>query len=263
MKKFLTLFLIAILPLSALLSQSGEKQTTKPWQSFLYVDGGIIYPEGEIRESVSIRQNISYYYVNQYSSGYVSSETSGAVASLRYGYYFPRLKGGISTGVRFTGLNTEICGYTSDISDFFYLRYSMEGSDTKFARVKSLSESRYYISLPLEATYEPISYRNLTLYIRAGIEYSLLSMGPGAAIEFRDEEMVQYEKAILEQISEPVNTHFSTLYSAIGFRFGQVGVPGVMIEFYLPSAFLSKDNFALIDVKYYEGFKLAFQVPLN
>lgn len=232
------------------------------WQRFISVEGGMIYPEGEIKESVSIRQNISYYYVNQYSDGYVSSETSGLVFGVRYGYYFPRIKSGISAGVRFTGLDTEISGYTSDISDFFYLRYSMQDSDTKFARVKSMSESNYFLSIPLEAYIVPITYRNLSIYAKAGFEYSIVNLKSGSDIMFRDAEMDPYRDEILGSISGEANRRFSTLYGTVGMKLGREDMPNLLFEVFLPSLILTKNNFALIDVDYFEGFRLAVQIPL-
>ena len=79
----------------------------------------------------------------------------------RYEYGLPVIKSDISTGLRFVGINSEITGYASANSDFFYLRYSMEETDTKFARVKSLTECNYILSIPLA-----VSYTHLDVYKR-------------------------------------------------------------------------------------------------
>lgn len=262
MKSTLITILLAALTCLSATAQFNVDPTPGNPQKFIYLEGGMIYPEGEIKEGVSIRQNISYYYVNQYSDGYVSSETSGLVFGVRYGYYFPRFKSGISAGVRFTGLDTEISGYTSDISDFFYLRYSMQDSDTKFARVKSMSESNYFLSVPLEAYIVPITYRNLSVYAKAGFEYSIVNLKSGSDIMFRDAEMDPYREEILGSISGAVNSRFSTLYGAVGMKLGREDMPNLLFEVFLPSLILTKDNFALIDVDYFEGFRLAMQIPL-
>jgi hypothetical protein len=263
MKCTMISILLSTMPLLTLTAQYGDDPPSNDWQQFIYFEGGMIYPEGAIKESVSIRQNISYYYVNQYSDGYVSSETSGYVFGIRYGYFFPRFKSGISTGIRFTGLEAEISGYTSDISDFFYLRYSMQDSDTKFARVTSMSESNYFLTKPLEVHIIPFTYKNLSLYAKAGVEYSVVNLKSGTDIQFRDAEMEPYENEILGNISGDVNKRYSTLYGAVGIQLGREDRPNLMFEVYLPSLFLTRNNFALIDVDYYEGFRLAAKVPLS
>lgn len=263
MKCTLITILLATMPLLTLTAQYSDDPPASDWQQFIFFEGGMIYPVGEIRESVSIRQNISYYYVNQYSSGYVSSETSGMLFGARYGFYFPRFKTGISTGVRFTGLDTEISGYTSDISDFFYLRYSMLDSDTKFARVTSMSESNYFLTIPLEVHIVPITYKNLSLFAKAGIEYSVVNLKSGTDIQFRDVEMEPFKEGVMGSISDAANRRYSTFYSAVGIRVGPDDRPNFNLEVFLPSFFLTNDNFSLIDVDYYEGFKLSVQFPVN
>lgn len=263
MKSTLISILLATMTFFSVSAQFIDDPPSGNWQRFLHVEAGMIYPEGEIKESVSIRQNISYYYVNQYADGYVSSATSGLVFGVRYGYYIPRFKSGISAGLRFTGLDTEISGYTSDISDFFYLRYSMEDSDTKFARVTSMSESSYFLSVPLEAHIVPFTFKNLSVYAKAGIEYSIVNLKSGSEIVFRDEGMDPFKEEILGSISGVVNKRYSTLYATVGMKLGREDAPNLMFEVYLPSLFLTKDNFALIDVDYFEGFKLAVQIPLR
>jgi hypothetical protein len=263
MKRTLLSFILAITPFLIVISQTSIDQGSNDWKKHIYIEAGYIYPDGTIKESVAIRQNISYYYVNQNSDGYVSSTSSGLVAGIRYEYFYPRFKSGISAGIRFIGFNTEISGYTSSISDFFYLRYSMEDNDTKFARVKSLEESNYILTVPLEILVVPITYKYMGLYLKAGFEYSVISFNQGSDIIFQNETMEAYEESILNNISGAVNKRFSTFYTAIGFKFGKENMPNLMFEISLPSLFLTENNFTLVDSDYYQGFKLAIQFPLN
>ena len=263
MQKTLISFFLAFMPFLTAFPQYNTDQTPSDRKSSIHVEAGYIYPQGTIKESVSIRQNISYYYVNQYSNGYVSSETSGLVIGIRYEYFLPGLKSGISTGLRFTGLNTEISGYTSGNSNFFYLRYSMQDSDTKFARVNSLTESNSLISVPLEVRFIPFKYKNLAFYAKSGIEYTMIRFGKGTDIKFQNDDMDDYKDAILGSISGSPNKNYSTFYSSIGIKIGQEGKSNYMFEVLLPSFFLTVNNFALIDTDYFEGFKLAILFPIK
>ena len=263
MQKTLITIILATIPFIAGLPQNNGNQPANDWKKYIHIEVGAIYPEGTISESLAIRQNISYYYANQYSNGSISSETSGLIFGIRYEYFLPKFKSGISTGIRFTGLNTEISGYTSSNSDFFYLRYSMEGSDTKFARVKSLKEDNYLLSVPLEVRFIPFTYKNFSLFAKAGIEYSVISLKRGVDIKFQNDDMNMHEAAILAGISRPSNKNYSVFYSSIGIKLGQEGKLNYSLEILLPSFFMTKNNLSLLDLDYFEGFKLSVQFPVN
>jgi hypothetical protein len=94
------------------------------------------------------------------------------------------------------------------------------------------------------------------------MEYSVVNVKSRSNIQFRDEEMDPFEEEILGNITGAVNQRYSTLYWAAGIQLGRTDRPNLLFEVFLPSLFLTKDNFALIDVDYYEGFRLAVQLPL-
>jgi hypothetical protein len=263
MQKNLILFFFVSIAFQTVFAQENSDQTSSKIKKFINIEAGFIYPEGGIKESVSIRQNISDYYVNQYSNGSIFSQTDGFVFGIKYEYFFPKFKSGISSGLRFTSFNTDISGYTSSSSNFFYLRYSMQDSDTKFARVKSLTEFNYLLSVPLEVRVIPFHYKNLSFYATAGIEYSIASLNKGTDIKFQIDAMNEYKDEILSGVSGPTNKNYSTFYSSIGIKLGQEGKPNYMFEVLLPSVFLTSNNFALVNVNFYGGFKLAIQFPVN
>lgn len=263
MKNTVISFFLACIPFLTIYPQDDGEQALKNGKRFIHVEAGLIYPEGVIKESVSIRQNLSYYYVNQYSEGYIYSETCGLVLALKYEYFLPGFRSGISTGLRFTGLNTDISGHTSGSSDFFYLRYSIQDNDTKFARVKLLTESIYFISVPLELRVIPFHYKNLSFYANAGIEYSIIRLRNATDIEFQNDDMDAQKDVILGNIAGTANKNYSTFYGSIGIKLGKDNKPNYLFEVLLPSFFLTDSNFSLIDVNYFAGCKLAVQFPVK
>jgi hypothetical protein len=263
MKKAFITFILSTIPLVTSFSQVDNNQTPNGWEKYVHVEAGYVFPVGTIKESISIRQNISYYYVDQYSSGHISSTTSGLLLGIRYEYYLPRVMSGISTGLRFIGLNTKISGYTSRTSEFFYLRYSMQGSDTKFARVKSLTEDNYLFNVPLEIRFIPFQHKDFSLFAMAGLEFSIINLKKGADIKFQDDGIELHKNAILERISGPTNKNYSTFYSSVGVRLGQEGKPNYTLEVLLPSLLLTRNSFYLVDVDYFGGFKLSVQFPVK
>jgi len=264
MKKSIFVVILLAFHFTTVLSQAADNNDKSFRKQSVCFEAGFIYPQGTIKESLSIRQNLSYYYVNQQSDGFISSSISGMLLGARYEYYLPKIWSGISTGVRFIGINTEINGYASGNSDFFYLRYSMQETDTKFARVKSLTENNYLLSVPLEIRVFPLRYRKISFFAMAGVEYSVICFKKAADISFREEGMNVNKDVILGRISSPVNRNFSTFYSSVGMKLGkEENKVNFIIEVMLPSLLLSKNNFYFIDVDYIEGFRLSVQLPLN
>lgn len=261
MKNFVITLCLIVMAGIDLYSQDIPEKPPHNWSRFLHVESGIMYPKGTIKESIAIRQNISSYYVNQASNGQISSTIFGFILGLRWEYFNVKLKTGISTGLRYTGYICEISGFSSSNSDFFYLRYSMLNSDTKFARVKSISETNNFISIPLELRTIPIQYKGLGLFVKVGAEFSKFNLKKSTNIDFQDESMEIHQDIILNDISAATNKLYSTLYGSIGLKLGQENKPNYIFEVFLPSFFLTRNNFTLTNVDHFEGFKFSVQFP--
>ena len=230
---------------------------------FILLESGFIYPGGNIRESLAIRQNISSWHVNQSATGNIFADSHGFIGGLRCEYFSSLLMTGISTGVRFTRYNTVITGYSSNISDFFYLRYSMGGSDTKFARVKSLTETNNFISIPIEFRFMPLQFDALGLYVKAGTEFSIANLHKETNIEFQESIMDIHREDVLNNIMIVTNRYYSTLYGSIGLTIGRSGRPNYNIEAYLPSILLTGNNFTLTETDRFQGVMFSVQLPLT
>jgi len=263
MRKTLLFFCALLMPIIGIKSQELSDNSPGKWGKFLHVESGYIYPEGTIKENISIRQNISSNYVDQTSNGNISSETSGLILGVRWEYFNNKFKVGVSTGLRYTGYRSEITGSSSINAKFFYLRYSMEGSDTKFARVKSLIENNDFISIPLELIWVPLQYNSVDFFAKAGTDVSILNVNRGTRIKFQESNMEINQDIVLSGIETTTNKFCSTLYSSIGVKFGKENKPNYSFEFFLPSLLLSKNNFNLADIDYLEGFKLSIQFPIR
>lgn len=254
---------LVILPLIKTFSQDTVDKQPHNWTKSLHIETGCVYPNGTIKESIAIRQNISSYYANEYSNGYVSATNAGFTFGLRWEYFYTKYKVGFSTGLRYTSYNSEISGYTASNADFFYLRYSTMNSDTKFARLKSITEFNNYISIPVEVMYVPFNYKILSLFVKGGADFSILNIEKDTDIIFQDNAMEVNQDLILSSISEASNKFHSTLYATIGLSLGKVGRANYMFELFLPSLFLSNNNFTLTKVNTFDGFKLSVKIPIK
>ena len=67
MKKLLMLLCLMVTAITALYPQDVSTRQPDKWVSYLHLESGFMNPSGTIRENISIRQNISAYYVYQSS----------------------------------------------------------------------------------------------------------------------------------------------------------------------------------------------------
>jgi hypothetical protein len=263
MKHLVLAFFIVINSLLSLYSQNNDEKQHSDWLRFLYPEFGFIYPEGSVKENIAIRQNINSFYVNQSSYGHIYSESSGFIAGLRWEYFNTKFRTGFSSGLRYTGFNTEITGFSSWNAQFFYLRYSMLDNNTKFARVTSINENIHFISVPVEIMFVPLEYSIFELFIKAGGDFSFKSLRKRTGIDFFENHMEVYHDSILNALGLSTGKHYSTLYSSAGLKIGKQGDPNYLIEVFMPSVFLTRNNFNLTESSYFGGVKFSLQIPVN
>ncbi|HRZ49931.1 MAG TPA: hypothetical protein P5338_11115 [Bacteroidales bacterium] len=254
------LFLLA----TGLLAQGSPENTPSRWQHRLQLEAGFSFPSGSISENLAIRQNISSYYVYQSSQGSVYCDLSSFNTALKWGMYNPALKLGFAAGMRYSTFNTLISGYTSNNANFFYIRYSTSGTDTKFARIKSISESSKLIGIPIEATYFPFSTCYLQCFLKAGIEPASFRISHLTDIEFENPDMEAVEEEVAATFNTPVSTFCSTFYTSVGFTIAGETKPGFTFEWVLPSVFISQKNFNLADVnRAFTGIRASMHIPVR
>jgi hypothetical protein len=262
MKKLTCFVFIVIICITNIYSQATNDEPTALWKMNFTAEAGYQYPKGSVRESIAIRQNISSYFVNQSTNGQISSGTTGAVLGLKYELFNTRFNSGLSTGLRLIRYESEISGYSSSTADFFYLRYSEEGADTKFARIKSLNEINSMITIPVELKFVLFQNYLFDLFCSGGVEASIFNIKKDASIKFQDESMKSYETQILNNISEPSRKFCSTLYASAGISIGKENRPNLLFEVF-PAVFLTKNNFTFTEINSYSGFKFSMMIPIN
>jgi hypothetical protein len=262
MKKLTCFVFIVIICITRIYSQETSNGPTSLWKMNINAEGGFQYPKGSVRESIAIRQNISSYFVNQSTNGQITSGTTGTVLGLKYELFNTKYNAGLSTGLRLIRYESEISGYSSSTADFFYLRYSEEGADTKFARIKSLNEINSMITLPVEMRIVLFKNYLFDLFCRGGLEISIFNIKKEASIKFQDESMKSYETQILNNISEPSRKFCSSMYASAGISMGKENRPNLLFEVF-PAVFLTKSNFTLTEISSYSGFKFSILIPVN
>lgn len=262
MKRINYLFLLMLLYPAILFPQDNPSRRDT-WKSRIQLESGVMYPEGQIRENIAIRQNVSSYYIYQSSRGYISSETYGPGFGLKWEFFNPELKLGISSGLRYTGFKTEISGSTSASADYFYLRYYSMGSETRFARMKSISENNRYLIVPIEVSYTLVEFKDFGLFAKGGAEFSLINLRHETDVEFQEESMEANSGPVLESFGLPSRNFFAGAYASAGIHYSSPNGLIYKAEFLLPSLLLSKNNFVLTETDHYTGFRLSAIIPVS
>jgi len=259
---FLTVFCFLQIKMFA---QEANEPVATNWQRYLHLESGFVFPNGSLNEDIPIRQNFSHHYDLSSRGGEVTLRSSGSLLGLRFEFFNPKYQAGISTGIRYTNYSSLIKGSSSSNAEFFYLRYVFIDDEAKYARVKSISETNNFIGIPIELRYIPLQTKYVGLILKTGFEISFLNISPKTTIELQETSMEQYESQIIDNVIRETDKYYSTLYSSIGVNVGKPDKPKFIFEVFLPSYYLTKNNFALMnEVNHYKGgVKFSIQFPIS
>ncbi len=263
MKRLFQLIILTVGTVFTVYSQAPEKAAEDTWINLLHLEGGAVFLNGSINEDLDIRQDINRFYHTPVSHGHISSFTSGHTFGIRWEYFHQKYRAGISTGLRVKSYNTEITGSTSSGTDFFYIRYSEIDSDTKFARLKSITENRSLLTVPVEVRFFPLQVPFFGLYLKAGCDFSLTNLKHSTDVSFHNEDMKTEKNAVKKSFHRETDDLYATAYAALGFKFGKPDKINYMFEIFLPSLYLTNNNFVLTDAEYYSGLRFSLQYPFN
>ncbi|MEZ7866127.1 MAG: hypothetical protein QMB37_01595 [Paludibacteraceae bacterium] len=244
--------------LSLLLIQSLYAQ--KNHRLLLGFDFGGANITGELSENWSIRQDLNPYSgYNSFSSG-VRNDASAVYLSIKPEMIFNQNRLSLASGLRITLYDSNLKGGIND--EYFFLRYKSAPSGTEYARVKSLSETVNYLSIPFELKYVAIQISNVGFYAKVGTEAGV-KLNSKKTIEFTSETMNEYSEEILNTNSTKPNSMYSTIYGSLGVRWESLKGTQVNMEWVLPSQFLTKNNLSQITPEMYSGFQFSVMFPLQ
>lgn len=240
-----------------------EADASSPWQSYLLVELNSYSPNGSINSNIAVRQKVNAYDSGYDSNGSVWSDAYGYAGGLQWMLYNSNLKLGVSTGFRYTQYLTEIYGSVSASSDYFYLRYSESGQETKFARVESISESKEYFSIPLEVSYKVFEYKRIGLWTRLGGEIGVMSLSHKIDMAFTESAMDHFKTTVLPSVGLPDEKALSTAYWTIGGTYRLKNGIHFRMEGIVLSKYLNTDTpFVLIKSDFFSGLMLSMQIPI-
>lgn len=250
--RFIFCFLAAISFLS-LQAQSPKKKFVI---SFNYGTKGLI---SELNENWPIRQDVSYYY------NYGNNARVNIMARLNYfgvspEFFFLNNKLSVASGLRFTNLYSDITKPEYDNSEYFFLRIKSDGSNTDYARVRTIKENVNFLGVPLEIKYIPFDFDFISFYVKLSGELAY-KINSATDIVFKEPEMEQYQSAVLSDLNVKTNPLYASIYASIGstVRFSEKLF--CSLDVFFPSFYTTEKNSGLVNITNISGVQISLTVP--
>lgn len=210
-------------------------------------------------EKWPVRRDIGYN--SSYSSSYVQTEISAFYAGAKSEFVFWDGRSSVATGLRYGFTSSDIL-QSNSYSNYFYLRYDSNGSDTKYARVKGMSERYDMLAVPLEFKWAPIHFSNFNIYLKAGFEFNF-RISSKVEIDFVNESMEADEEFIFDYVGGvETKSFYARPYAGFGMNYEGKNGHGVAFDV-LFSNYFSDNNFALIIPDAYTGIQFSYYMPLS
>ncbi len=265
MRIHLLIVLLLFAGVGNMLAESDEDlKASSPWQSYFMVEVNNYLPNGSMNSHIAVRQNVDAYDSGYDSNGSVWSDAYGLAGGLQWMVYNENLRIGISSGLRYTNYMTEIYGSVSASADYFYLRYSEANQETKFARVKSISETKEYLSIPLEISYKVFEYQRISLWTRLGGEFGLICLDHKTDISFMESGMDVFKTEVLPSFGVADEKALSSIYWTIGGSYRLKNGVFFRVDGIALSKYVNTDApFFLVESDYFSGVMLSMQIPLR
>ena len=250
--KYKILLFILIFDFAFIAAQQPEHNN----RFFMNVDFGACFFGGDLKDKWSIRQDVeSYGYPHENNS--VNQSTSSFYFSVKPEYRFFNDKASFTAGVRYTRLGSDL-----EKDKYFHLRYKKEGTNTEFARVRSIKERYDYIGIPFEIQYIPIQLHRVGFYVKIGTDVNF-RIKSDIDMTFVNESMEQHQQEIFDRIGVGTNSFYSTLYGSIGMKCGKVDGINFHFDVFLPSFILTSNNSALVSLNNFAGIQCSLAIPLK
>lgn len=224
-------------------------------------EAGLVSLAAKMNEADFIRGDISAF------QGYYGNHSTVVCTGFR-NFYGLRAeiaaseKVSFSSGLRFTW-SESFAGKDkfNGSSSWFYWLWKEDQTSTDYLRVKNLSQTSYYIGIPVEGKLylEFLQGSFFKCYIKIGAEFNLL-FADKAQVTLFEEAMQVYEDDLVKQISGPRSFN-SSLYGAGGVSIGKKNT--LNLEVLMPYGVLSNEDQTLISQTIGAGMKIDYLIPIK
>lgn len=254
-------FIVLLLGIISVRTYGQEEREKKFYLGF---EGGTttaINPEPGDQWQIRRTVGSSYYDYGYSHGGGLTSVMSMARFAIKPRFQLMKGFVSISSGVRFTRINSNLIKGEEDDNDFFFLLYNQAGDDTEYLKVKEINQDNDYLTIPLEVSFMPFRYEYMNFYVKLGVESGFL-LDSSTDIRFLNAAMEPNQQSVFDKVGVTPNSRFTNLYSTIGCQLGGPNRVKYHLEVYLPSEILSTGNSSLITPGSVSGVQLSIEIPL-
>ena len=255
---FLTIVLLAATVAQA---QQNNERVEKPNRWLLGIEIGTEAIHGAFRDDKwSVRQGLGSFDSH---NSLVYTRASAFSFGIKPTFVFDNGRFSVSSGLRYLSMGCDL--NNNSRFGFFFLRYSEHETDTRYARVRGISENYHFIGIPLELRWRPIRFPNprfnAHLIVGADVHFKL---GSNVEIDFVNDFMKNEERAILNYIGVETGNFLARTYFGFGASYTFENRMAITVDAPLFLFPLTENNFALITSPINNtGVRFAFQIPLS
>jgi len=215
---------------------------------------------GDLNKNWNVRQYMGNYdYDYSYGSS-ISSDMSISFIGIRPEISFLQNKIAVSSGLRYTRINSSLSNGSTSDGAFFYLRGNGNTTNIDYYKVRKINEDNDYIGIPLDIKFLPFLNEYFDLYFKLGAEINF-RFNTSTDIDFLNPDMEQFQQELIANVKFTPNHFYSSLYGAIGIRLGKKDRVKYNLELILPTYILTANNSSLLTPRYYTGFNFTVQLP--
>lgn len=247
-------------PLLAMMLCAGVDAQKKTDNFMLSVNYGYRGMSPELNEAWPIRQDVGFYTSDGYTYLNVTSQLNYITIAPEFFFFDKKIS--LSPGFRLISLDSGAQKENYQDGGYFYLKIKSEGTNTEYARVRSISESTTFLAVPVDVKYIPFSFEFLSIYVKLSAELGY-SVGSSTDIEFRKPEMDMYETPVLDGLNLKRNPFFSSVSAAIGMTLKPDENLYCSMDVFLPSFYMTDQNSRLAHLINISGVQLSVAIPLS
>ncbi len=254
--------LLAILFFSSRSDSQNESESSQTWQKYVHIEISGLLPNTTLKENIPIRQNVSSNSYYNHNVAKIVAQTNGLTYAAKLELYNNQLNFGFSLGVKYWLYFTTIKGRMSENAEYFYFRYASNQQESKYARLKNITENQHYLTVPVDVRYYFLNRKRLGLFVRMSADVGF-NVHHKLDVTFFNPEMNLNKTEVLSIIQQTLDKVYYSASASLGFRYYYIEKISLNVEFNILSKYLGGNYFILTDAERYSAIKASVQIPFH
>lgn len=239
-----------------------EGESSHPWQQYVHVEMNAILPNANLKENIPIRQNVSSYTYYNHNDARIVAQTNGLSYAAKLELYNNQLNLGILAGIKYWLYFTTIKGRMSENAEYFYFRYASDLQESKFARLKNITETQQYLTVPVDVRYYFFNRKRLGIFVRMAADVGF-NVRHKLDVTFFNPEMSPHKAEVLNIVQQTFDKVYYSGSTSLGFRYYYIDKVSLNVELNVLSTYLGGNYFILTNAERYSAIKVSVQIPLS